>query len=370
MSEYLRLFTYIPYAVFAVTFALFVLRLRGRWWLKALWTGWLAFCCSIFLAFRHLGHANMCPDFPEKLIWFWNWAYCGAMALSALAVVCPVRFRRWETVLPLVAWSVAAWGLWNGVKPPRVHEIELGFADLPAELDGYRLVQISDIHASTALRGWRTRAIVDRVNALKADLICLTGDYGDGIAAKYHGVMEPIEDLRAKDGVWAVAGNHEWFRFHADWWPWYRKWGLRFLENECVFPRKGLALGGVNDPEIRLPRYKFPKERFPDVAKTFAAATNGEFRILMDHQPIDMRDNLTRHGVRLQLSGHTHGGIMPGMASVVKACNGGFVRGLYWVGDSVLYVSSGCGQSAGFLMRFCDPTEVALFTLRRTARKP
>lgn len=366
MSEYLRLFTEAPFAVFAATALLFVLRLRNRWWVKVVWTAWLAFCCSIFWAFRRLGHANMCPDFPEFLIWFWSWAYCGAMMLAGLSVVCCIRFRRWAVVLPTVAWGLSAWGLWNGVKPPAVRELSFSFPDLPAELEGYRLVQISDLHASTALRTWRTRAIVDRVNALGADLICLTGDYGDGQAAKYHGILEPLKDLRAKDGVYAVTGNHEWFPFHVGWMDWCERYGLRFLANECVFPRRSLALGGVHDREIRNPRVAAPRDLLPDVERTFAAATNGEFRVLLDHQALDMRENLTRHKVRLQLSGHTHGGIMPGMAAIVKRLNGGFLKGVYRENGAILYVSPGCGQGAGFLMRFFDPTEIALVTLRRS----
>lgn len=369
MSEYLRLFTDAPFAVFAATALLFVLRLRARWWGKAMWLAWLAFCCSIYWAFRRLGHANMSPDFPAGLIWFWTWAYCGAMLLVALAVVCPWRFRHWGWILPVVAWGISAWGLWNAVKVPDVHELTFAFHDLPAELDGYRIVQISDLHASCALRAGRTRAIVDRVNALGADLICLTGDYGDGNADRYHDFLEPLRDLKAKDGVWAVSGNHEWFPFHVGWMDWCERYGLRFLANECVFPRRSLALGGVHDREIRHPRVTVPHDQLPDVERTFAAATNGEFRVLLDHQALDMKENLTRHKVRLQLSGHTHGGIMPGMASVVKRLNGGFLRGVYREGDAILYVSSGCGQGASFLVRLFDPTEIALITLRRMTER-
>jgi len=362
MSDYLRLFTYIPYAVFAAALLLFVLRLGCAWWGKLLWSLWLAFCCSVFLAFRHLGHANMSPEFPELLIWFWNWSYCGAMMLAMLSLVLFFRFPHKGMVLPLVAWGLAAWGCWNCVRTPEVCEREFAFADLPAELKGYRIVQISDLHASSALGAWRTRAIVERANELQADLICLTGDYGDGNPAKYHEVVEPLRDLRARDGVWAVSGNHEWFSFHLNWWPWYERLGLKFLSNGCVFPRKCLALGGVDDPEVgRCVRFA---SRQPDVGKAFAAATNGEFRILMEHQPIHARENASRHGVSLQLSGHTHGGIMPGIATLVKGLNAGYVRGPYAIGDAVLYVSPGCGQSSGFLMRFFDPSEITLITLQ------
>jgi len=368
MNAYIRIFQNIPYAVFAVTFVLFVLRLGCRWRGKALWTAWLAFCCTIFLAFQRLGHTILSPEFPELLVWFWNWAYCGALILAGLSVLCPFRFRRKGVILPLVAWALAAWGLWNCLKVPDVREVEFAFADLPETLDGYRIVQVSDLHVSSALRGWRTRAIVERVNALGADLVCLTGDLGDGKAELFHGELAPLAGLRAKDGVWAVSGNHEWFPAHAGWWAWYGTLGIRFLENACVFPRKGLALGGVHDNTCRRARSGAKPEQYPDVGKAFAAATNGEFRILLEHHPLRMRENLTRHGVRLQLSGHTHGGIMPGLATLVARTNGGFLRGAYRTGDSFLYVNPGCGQSAAFLMRFFDPSEITLVTLRRRAR--
>lgn len=364
MSEFLHLFLYVPYAVLFVAWALFVRRLPCRWWGKALWLLWLAFCCSMFLGFRRFGKHNMCPELSVALTWFWNWAYCGAMLLCGLAAVFFFRFRHRGVVLPLVAWGLSAWGLWNAVRPPRVHELTFAYPDLPAELDGYRLVHISDLHAADALPAWHTRAVVETANALRPDLICLTGDYADGDAERLHDVLAPIRDLRAKDGVWAVTGNHDWFQLNDGWWKWYRRWGLRLLENECVFPRKSLALGGVNDEFCRN-RPEVARARLPDVAKTFATATNGEFRILLDHQPQSMPVNRARHRVRLQLSGHTHGGVMPGLASLVRYLHGGFVRGPYRLGDSVLYVSPGCGQNASFLMRFFDPTEVALITLRK-----
>lgn len=362
MSYVKTLFTYVPFAVFAVTFFLFVWRSGfGRFGMSA-WTVWLLFCCSKFLAFWKLGGNVFVPDLPEKVIWFWNWAYSGSMILGGLSVVFFFKFRNRKLALPLVAWLLASWGFWSGVKVPDVHEIEMPFTDLPAELDGYRIVQLSDLHASSAARRWRTQAIVDKVNALGADLVCLTGDYVDGECSKYGDVLEPIADLRGKDGVWAVTGNHEWFDWQRGWWAWYERHGIRFLGNECVFPRRSLALGGLHDFGLR--RRK-SAAAYPDVAQTFAAATNGEFRILLQHQPRMAHANLSAHGVRLQLSGHTHGGIMPILSLLVGRANDGFVRGAYWIGNSALYVNPGCGQWAGFPMRFFDPAEIAVITLRK-----
>ena len=359
-------FTYVPYVVMLVAYVVFVrtcrLSARGR----AIWTMALLACCSKFLCFGYLGGDAFNPDFPEKLMWFWNWAYSAAVILTVLAV--PAfrwRSRTKAWVLPLAACAVSAVGLWNGVKPPDVHPVELAYADLPAELDGYRIAQLSDLHASPAARRWRTRAVVDRTNALGADLICLTGDYVDGRPELLQGDLVPLAGLKARDGVWAVTGNHELFPTHRAWRSFYAHWGIRFLANECVFPRKGLALGGVNDFRVRDPRTGVHHGDWPDVSRTFAAATNGEFRILLQHQPRMAHTNIEGQGVNLQLSGHTHGGVMPGLRLIVRKHNGGFDRGLYEFPHGFLFVSSGCGQWAGFPMRFFTPSEITLITLRR-----
>lgn len=361
------LFIYVPYVVLAMTLFLYVFRLPVRRRGKAVWCVWLSFCCSKFMAFKCLGGETFVPAFPEKLIWFWNWAYSGAMILGVLSVVLFFRFRWKGRILGLSAWSLSAIGLWSGLEVPSVHAFDVEFSDLPRELEGYRIAQISDLHASSAARRWRTRAVVDAVNATGADLVCLTGDYVDGDPNRYREVLEPLRELKARDGVWAVSGNHEWFPWHQGWWPYYVRMGIRFLANECVFPHKGLALGGVHDFRVQEPQPGQLMGECPDVAKTFVAATNGEFRILLQHQPRAAQSNLDGCGVRLQLSGHTHGGIMPGFAQVVKSSNCGFVRGLYRIGKSFLYVNPGCGQWAGFPMRFFNPSEIAVITLRRGA---
>lgn len=366
MNYVKMLFTYVPYAVLALTAALFVFRLSVGWKGRTAWMVWLAFCCSKFLGFQKFGGNVFVPDLPELFIWFWNWAYSGAMVLSVLSVVCWFRFAHKGLTLAILAWSLSLWGLWCGVKAPDVREIELPFADLPAELDGYRIVHLTDLHASNAARAWRTRAVVERVNALNADLVCLTGDYADGHPGKCRDFLKPLADLRAKDGVYAVTGNHEWFAWQQGWRMLIPKLGIPLLANACVFPRKSLALAGVDDFRVQDPKSGRLLGDYPDVGRAFAAATNGEFRVLLQHQPRAAHANLSGHGVNLQLSGHTHGGIMPVLSWLVSYSNGGFVRGLYRFGEATLYVNPGCGQWPGFPMRFLVPSEIALITLRRT----
>ena len=102
-----------------------------------------------------------------------------------------------------------------------------------------------------------------------------------------------------------------------------------------------------------------------DVAAAFASAINGEFRVLLQHQPKDARENIIHYNVDLQLSGHTHGGFMPGISAVISRVSNGFIRGLYPICGKFLYVSPGCGQCAWLPVRFLDPSELTVFVLAR-----
>lgn len=346
---------FVPLAV-----VLFVLPCRMRVRHQARWIMFLLLCGIKGIVYEQFGGDAMAPDLPEGLIWFWNWLDDGLFFLVLLSLVWWVRRgRAW--ILPAVAWGVALWGQLCGTVVPPVHEVELEFPNLPAELDGYRIVQVSDLHCSSAARRWRTQAVVDRVNGLDADLVCLTGDYVDGLVRNLAADLAPLTALKAKDGVCCVRGNHEYYADKYAWRDWYEENGLRMLVNECVFPRKGLAVGGVND-DISAKRFG---DEAADVDKTFAAATNGEFRILLEHRPIYAYTNLVVHKVDLQLSGHTHGGVAPLVDRVVASRNCGYVRGIYRIDGRVLYVSPGCGQWVGFPMRFFIPSEIALITLRK-----
>jgi predicted MPP superfamily phosphohydrolase len=358
--DFYILFMYAPFAVLAAAYLLFVARSGFSRTAKVLWSLWLLACFSKFFCFRKFGGHAFYPEFPQNLIVAWDVAYSGAVIFALLCTVFFFRFRLKSVVLPAVAWTAAAIGVSNGVRVPDVREIDLAFGQLPDSLEGYRIVQLSDLHCSSAARKWRTQAIVDKVNALDADLVCLTGDYADGYVRDRGGDMLPLKQLRARDGVYYVAGNHEFYRDSKEWTGWYRRNGMRFLVNECVFPRPALALGGVNDICA-----KSRGGAMPDVRQAFAAATNGEFRVLLQHRPAMAEDNIREIGVDLQLSGHTHGGVAPVVRQLVSKHNSGYSRGIYRYGDGILYVSPGAGQWAGFPLRFFNPSEIAVFRLTK-----
>ncbi len=381
------IFTAVPFFFVVLAMVFFVVPAKVRTRAQAAWAMVFLFCAAKFVCFQAFGGDAFAPELPEGLIWAWNWAYSGMCLLTGLASAAlparwlagrlmaraPLSTRRsrvvWLVALPVLAWGSAAVGVWNGVRPPRVVELEVAFENLPESLDGYRIVHLTDVHASAAARRWRTEAIVERVNALAADLVCLTGDYVDGMPRRQARNIEPLKNLKAKDGVIAVSGNHEYYFDMYGWWRLYHKWNMPMLENECVFPRAGLAVAGVPDPACTN-LWEAP----PDPDAAFASATNGEFRVLLQHRPfvdyVEHTGKTMKERADLQLSGHTHGGVAPGMARLVSLFNKGMVRGLYKGGDGrVIYVSAGAGQWAGFPIRFFDDPEIAVITLRREVRR-
>ena len=265
------------------------------------------------------------------------------------------RRRFVSGALALGAAGVAAKGVYDGVRLPSVVNVSIAFQDLPPAFDGYSIVQLSDIHASAAARADRTAGIVRMINALNPDLVAITGDFVDGPVHLRAGDIIPLADLRAADGVVGCTGNHEYYSGYDSWRTVFRDCGIQMLENDVRTIRRGadaISVIGQNDP------MSFDT----DIRAACAGATS--FRILLAHRPTCLEEHAGL-GIRLQLSGHTHGGAIIGLDRLVAHANEGHVRGLYREYGMVLYVNAGTGQWAGFPSRLGVPPEITRITLRR-----
>ncbi|MGI4847149.1 MAG: metallophosphoesterase [Janthinobacterium lividum] len=173
--------------------------------------------------------------------------------------------------------------------------------------------------------------------------------------------MAPLRGLHAKDGVFVIPGNHEYFFDQTAWMQKFAMLGMRRLENShAVITRCGaqLVLAGVTDlsaAESGLP--------MPDLDKALAGAPANVPVILLDHQPKNARAAAAR-GVALQLSGHTHGGLVVGLERLFALANGGYVSGRYDVHGMTLYVSNGTALWGGLALRLGKPSELTRITLR------
>ncbi|MBK0024838.1 metallophosphoesterase [Stenotrophomonas sp. S48] len=277
-------------------------------------------------------------------------------------VVTALRARMLRPLAAGLALLLSGYGVSQGMAVPKVRQIEVSIAGLPAAFDGYRVLQLTDIHASRLLTGDWVRRVVAESNALKPDLIVITGDLIDGTVAARRDDFQPLGELQAPDGVIAITGNHEYYAQYREWMQAFRALHMQVLENSHTQVRRGdaaITVAGVTDPVAA--RYGLP---LPDLQAALAGADPAAPVILLDHRPRNAADAAAR-GVKLQLSGHTHGGQIIGMDQLVKRANGGFVSGRYEVDGMTLYVSNGAGLWAGFPARIGVPSEITLFTLRR-----
>jgi predicted MPP superfamily phosphohydrolase len=262
----------------------------------------------------------------------------------------------------LVAALLAAVAVANALRVPTVRDVTVAIRDLPASFDGYRIVQLTDLHVSRLFTARWAEAVVNRSNAASADLIVVTGDFIDGSVQMRRRDVEPLRHLRAPDGVYAIPGNHEYFFNYRAWMRHLSDMGFRMLPNaHAVIDRGGaqLVVAGVTD--LSAPSVG---EAAPDLGLALRGAPAEAPVVLLDHQPRRARAAASR-GIALQLSGHTHGGMILGLDRLVARANAGFVSGRYAVGDMTLYVSNGTGLWPGFALRLGVPSEITLITLRR-----
>lgn len=375
--------------IFTLIFAVPCLLVIVRWlvpldvpvWTKAIGAVVLLFASQFHFWSRLSSGSVFAPEFPRPIVILFNWAFGGIVLLAVMQIVLDLG-----TVLALlahvlapgsvaaivvpddvryaigaVAALLAAIGVANAVRVPPIIDIEVAIRDLPPQFDGYRLLQLTDLHISRLFPVRWARSMVDRANASGVDLIVVTGDFIDGSVAMRRADVEPLRDLRAPDGVYAIPGNHEYFFDYAEWMRHLASMGLRMLPNaHAILTRDDarVVLAGVTDASA-----SHAGQAGPDLAAALAGAPRAAPVLLLDHQP-KMARAAAAAGVALQLSGHTHGGMLRGLDRLVAAGNNGFVSGRYDVNGMTLYVSNGTALWPGFALRLGRPSEMTRITLR------
>lgn len=259
-----------------------------------------------------------------------------------------------------LATLFTATGYFNARRTAAVRSIDVPLPGLPPALDGFRIVQLSDIHVGHTIQRAYLQAIVDRANAQQPDLIALTGDLVDGSVPQLRAHTAPLGALRARHGVYAVTGNHEYYSGADAWIAEWRRLGLVPLLNEHrVIEHDGarLLVAGVTDYSAG----HFHPDHASDAAAALAGApADVALKLLLAHQPRSA-PAAERAGFDLQLSGHTHGGqFLPWNWFV--PLQQPFVAGLRRLGRLWVYTSRGTGYW-GPPLRFGAPSEITLLRL-------
>jgi predicted MPP superfamily phosphohydrolase len=259
-----------------------------------------------------------------------------------------------------VGGSSVATGMFEARGEHETVDVEIKLDKLPRALDGFTIVQLSDLHVGMTIDRAFVQRVVDHANRLSPDVIALTGDLVDGKVADLRDDIAPLGQLRARHGVFAITGNHEYFAGVDAWIAEITRLGARYLRNERVTIGAGDAsfdLAGVDD---------YSAHGFPGHGEDIAAAVTGRdparALVLLAHQPRQVR-RASLHGVDLQISGHTHGGQIWPWHYIVRIQQGGLLAGRYQHGDTQLYVSRGCGYW-GPPVRLLAPLEITRIILR------
>lgn len=277
------------------------------------------------------------PVEPERRMFLSRLAASGALAAST---------------------GVAAFGSWRAFTPPEVTEVPVKLPGLPRALDGFTIVQLSDIHVGAIIQEKFLDQMVGIANGAKPDLIAITGDLVDGTPALLGRYVARLRNLQSRFGTFFCSGNHD---YYSGWEEWARELeGIDFevLRNRSVVigdPGASFDLIGVDDYGAKWAPNGYDLD----------AATRGRdperASVLLAHQPSGF-EKAAEKNIGLQLSGHTHGGqLFPGTI-IGDVIWGSRNAGLSTYEKSYLYTSRGCGF-VGPPMRVGAPPEVVKIIL-------
>jgi uncharacterized protein len=241
---------------------------------------------------------------------FWVGAFgllLSAVALTDLArVFLPFSGSTQAALVLVMVCPAIALGYRTASGPAKLERLRFPISTLGGAFEGFRIIQLSDLHVTERTREAALDRLVERVNALKPDLVAITGDLVDGDVEQLRSRVARLANLRATEGVFFVTGNHEYYHGASAWEAEIRRLGITVLHNEHRVIHRGsdkLVVAGITDFHGG---YFHPTHQSrPDLA--FAEAPLGVPRVLLAHQPRSAAD-AAAHRVDLQLSGHTHGG--------------------------------------------------------------
>lgn len=279
-------------------------------------------------------------------------------------------------VLALTIVSIFSYGHWIGRFNIDVNEVEYKSKDLPESFDGFRVLQISDLHVDSYIGNpERLQAVVDRINAQQADVVLFTGDMTTSNIADVWQFEQILKQIKAPCGVKSVLGNHDFFIYEyrdtqsrlaaADTLTQFQetKLGWQVLRNKsCLIERNGeqIAIAGVDNINGN---QGFRTIQMGDLKKAMEGL-DSKFTVLMSHDPSHWTaEVLPKSHAEVTLSGHTHAGQFRlfGWSFAhfsFKECDGRYDQD-----GRMLYVNAGTGCTAPF--RVGCPSEITVITLRK-----
>lgn len=342
-------------------------------------TAWIGTGAALAFGLLFLGYLLEFDGFARYFPVSWaTWLECAAIVelialmVAALRLAVPANQPEFEPrrraffktaaaglcVAPAVA---AGFGI-VGRNRFRLSEVRIPIADLPQDLDGLRIVQITDIHLSPFLSEQEFARAIDMANETRAHLALVTGDLISRRGDPLNACLRQLARLRAEAGVLGCLGNHEIYTGTSDYVASHgARIGIDFLRSRARLLRFGEA--SINFAGVDYQRFERPYLQGAE-----RLILPGVLNILLSHNP-DVFPVAASQGYDLTIAGHTHGGqvdfeILHQHLNVARVYTP-YVAGLYSSGKASVYVSTGLG-TIGVPVRIGAPAEVSLLRLCAT----
>ena len=263
--------------------------------------------------------------------------------------------------LVAAAGGLTGYGIFEARRRPAIVEVTIPVKDLPGSLQGFRIVQITDIHAGLTVARPFVETVVEMANEQMGDIVAFTGDLVDGTVDHLREHVAPMKNLQARYGRYFITGNHEYYSGVLPWVEEAKNLGFDVLLNEHRVIRQAggtIVLAGVTDTSAGgfIPGHR------SDPHRAIAGAPAADVRILLAHQPKSLYEG-SKAGFDVQISGHTHGGqFFPW--NLLATIGQPYIKGLHKFADTWIYVSKGTGYW-GPPVRLGARSEIAVITLIR-----
>lgn len=252
-------------------------------------------------------------------------------------------------------------GFFQARRKAEIVDVDIKLSNMSPQLEGLKVVQVSDLHVGPTIKADYAQMVVDQVNSLNPDLIFFTGDMVDGSVDHLSDDVEPLRKLNARYGKYFVTGNHEYYSGVDQWVHKVGELGMINLHNEhrmLNIDGASLAIAGVTD----LMAHNVAKSHKTDPHKAMEGVPPAVPTLMLAHQPgtAELTKDLS---IDLMVTGHTHGGqYIPFNLAVSRVHQ--YSAGLYRQGNMQVYVNRGTGYW-GPPLRLGVPSEITQFTLRK-----
>ena len=238
--------------------------------------------------------------------------------------------------------------------------------DLPFTFHNYRIINLTDIHLGQWISPEYLNGVADYVNSLNPDMITLTGDYVSYILEGYENdLLDSFKKLKAKDGKFAVLGNHDHWAGAEEIREILKKSDIIDLSNDVYTLEKDgekLNISGVDSLTVGA----------DDLDKVLEKLPHDGASILLVHEPDFAKVSSKTDRFDLQMSGHSHGGqlVIPGVETTPFRCSYSikYPVGAYKVNNMIQYTSKGLGTNSFWIRVNCKP-EITKFYIKTTKRK-